>query len=227
MFEDGLRSLESWQALQEVLVHTNIGDSLDLGHNCHNKSQNSVLWLKQERGLHWTFDISKNGRSPPSGDLGTQALSVLCQPIYHVASKVTLLFSTRCLKRNICVLLLLFIVCLFWWAQSAVHIFALTFHWLALSRMVAPNWREARSVSYLVPRKKGTQACELWEGLCQVRSSSFIYQRTTEPLLVPGPGLICGSVTLEAPHSLGEVTYCRQRGWKRPLWSMSMSHTGE
>lgn len=100
-------------------------------------------------------------------------------------------------------------------------------HWLELSRMVAPNWREARSISYPVPRKKGIQACELWEGLCQVRSSSFIYQRTTEPLIVPGPGLICGSVTLEVPHSLGEVTYCRQRGWKRPLWSMSMSHTGE
>lgn len=142
--------------------------------------------------------------SPPSGYLGMQVLSVFCYPtLQHQMFE----------EKHLCSVVVVFYVCLFWWAQSAVHISALSFHWLELSRMVTPNWREARSVSCLVPRKKGTQACELWAGLCQGRQSSFIYQETTEPLLVPGPGLIRGSVTLEALQSLGEATYCRQHGW--------------
>lgn len=62
------------------------------------------------------------------------------------------------------------------------HILSLVY-WLELSHMAILTAREAVSVRCLCQgRKEGTQVCEQWDHLCQVRWSSVIYQTRTEPL---------------------------------------------
>ena len=117
--------------------------------------------------------------SPPHGDSEPQILSSLfflssVVHLHHVASKITVSFCIRCLKRQ-------FVLCCY----CCFCLFALmdqAFPWAQIQPHGHTSLQgETRNVSTLVPRKKGMQSCEQWDNLCQVRWSLFIYQRTTEP----------------------------------------------